>query len=224
MDDMDKRNILKTRSIFVIITILLVCAAVVEARVFFSWGITDNIAKFFTTKGGKSIYDTDMNINGSKGHVSIFGMTPSNTYRKSSMLSLSYKRNNLITTLLGIQAGKNPIVFKIERQASRSDNTQHLSPIPPYPQSNPVFFSEDENTRFSLAVSSSLDSPFSVRQYYDKTLKADGWAPPSTASVRGPEGMAVYLKRDRVACISVERESKTGLTRIALLHKTYNIK
>lgn len=208
-----------------IVTLILLTALFAHARVFTTWSTGRNIVRFITNIGGRSAYETSMNINGQPGHITVFGFPQSQSYWERKMHSISFKQDSTLTTLLGIQLSDKSLLFQIERaEPSASALIPLLKEIPSYPQSIPAFYAHDDNTLMALSVSRSSAPPADIRSFYRAILPADGWHAPVPTLESCPTGMSFYIRGNEVACVSVDKEKISGETRITLLYKKQGIK
>lgn len=108
------------------------------------------------------------------------------------------------------------------RQAGKPGQrpTSHqLREVPHFPQSEPRFFTRDEENLFALEVSSTPAAPAAVLEQMDGALRGDGWLP----SPLNTSGMRMYIRRDQVAVLGAVR-GKDGMTRVTRLHKPLGVK
>jgi len=97
--------------------------------------------------------------------------------------------------------------------------SHQLREIPAFPQSQPSFFTQNEDTRMSLEVSVTFARPESVIRQLDEALRGDGWTPAPT----NLGGMRMYFRRDHLAIVSANRD-KEGTTRVVRLHKPSGVR
>ena len=89
-----------------------------------------------------------------------------------------------------------------------------LRELPAFPQSQPSFFTRNEDSRMALEVSVTFAPPESVIEQLDAALQGDGWTPAPT----NLGGMRMYFRREHLAILSANRD-KEGTTRVVRLHK-----
>ena len=89
-----------------------------------------------------------------------------------------------------------------------------LRELPAFPQSQPSFFTRNEDSRMALEVSVTFAQPESVIEQLDAAMQADGWTPAPT----NLGGMRMYFRREHLAMLSANRD-REGTTRVVRLHK-----
>jgi hypothetical protein len=241
---MKRRNLTICAGMIALIAILATVRS--DARVFLRWGSTNTSSRTLTTLGGTRSYEADVAINQGTGRVSVFGyhkgmdqLLPdllrafkftSFDYQGGSMASASIENDDTITRFIIVQLtdSQRTLVFALEQSASQSDKSsqppmEHLMPdIPAFPGSSPTFYARDDNTGMSLAISTVVAEPASIREFYSFSLAASGWMQPFPVQ-SNDAGMTVFLKANHVACVNVETPEDSALARITLLHKKQRI-
>lgn len=208
-----------------IMLLLVMTGLFAQADVFSRWGASKNMNRLITNMGGKATYSADININGQRGRISIFGFADTGRSWVRSMHSVAVQNANTLTTLLALQLTEKALLFKIERPVSNNLIPEHyLQSIPPFPQSTPAFYAHDEKSDLAVSVSKSNASPADVRAFYRNVMTSDGWLLTTQATENSPEGMSAYIKKDKFACVAADRVKFTGETRITLVYKKLGIK
>jgi len=108
-----------------------------------------------------------------------------------------------------------------EREAGRpgAKPRQHqLREIPPFPQSDPSFYSRDEGNQTTLEVSTTFAAPDAVLEHFQSAMTSQGWQ----ASPLNTGGMRMFLRRDQMALVGATR-GKDGQTRVVRLHKPLGV-
>ena len=230
-----------------LITLIAILATVQsDARVFLLWGSASSSSRGLTSLGGTRAYKADVTINQGSGSVAIYGfhkgldqLLPemlsafkftSFDYHGGSMASGSTMNDDTVTRFIIVQMTdvQRTLVFTIEQSASESDDSaqppeKHLMPeLPAFPGSSPTFYARDENTGMSIAMSTVLAEPMSIREFYGASLSASGWMQ-MFPSQSNDAGMTVFLNKNEVACVNVELPSSSSLSKITLLHKKQRI-
>lgn len=108
-----------------------------------------------------------------------------------------------------------------ERQAGAPGEKPHrhqLKDLPVYPQSEPSFYSHDEDNQLTVEISECNASPEAALHTMARLVEAAGWSP----SPVNTGGFQVFVKGDRVAFLGAQR-GKDGITRILRLHKPLGV-
>ena len=144
----------------------------------------------------------------------------------SALISADKDIVRLIVVQLDLQQ---TFVFKLQQsnsefQISKGRPDQRLVKIfPVYPESELIFFANDDKARMSIAVFKILSAPAGVRNFFDSTLVANGWKSAMPGGINGP-GMTVYLKDSEIFCVLVDSVAGPAGNQIMLLHKQQKVK
>lgn len=238
----------KRKLIYTFIAIVILCAgtAICQARVFLRWGSSaDNADHIFTTLGGTMAYETELNINGGKGHLTIFHFKQ-NIHHVVDMLSeifgidnFNYSDGTLCTAsviseesslklvIISLQNDRETIMFRFKQTnpetiTSATTPTTHLMKnLPPFPGSKPLFFAENKDTDMSMAVSESHANPAEISEFFNTHMSTAGWkkALPHPGTQNLYAKMTVYCKSHEISCILACPSNEKGLTQIVMLYK-----
>lgn len=225
-------------------------ACVTQARVFWRWGSAADSDQALEATGGKAAYRADVNVNGGKGHLTVFAFDRmiGDVKRKlerafdttftggtATMAMTTIKDSGHVIRLVAVQLGNRfqTLVLKFDQTTAEHAKTgdrprQHLmDEVPAYPASQPAFFAANEDTKMSLAVADAAGSPDQVQRYYEGHMENEGWerkTPPGVESGRARSSMQIYQRGARICCVHASQSPVTGRTRITLLHKHHEVK
>jgi len=231
------------RSFFYVALIATLAATVGHGRVFIRWQGRSDVVGNLRRLGGRLAYETTIRINGGDGQLSVLSFddaldTATDQIHRILSLpkraggsggsSLHLIQGDTTTTrllLLRMEEAGNTLAIIIEQSnadfaASETPTSEHqLKAIPPYPGSSPVFFAEDADTKLRVAVSETLAHGDSVRQFYDRELKARGWMPALKGAENGNLGLPLYIRRSQLCCLSISPARNSTAQRVTVLHK-----
>jgi hypothetical protein len=215
-----------------------------EGRVFFRWRGKAQIQGAFESIGAKSVYRGKMLINGTSGEVEVFAcpdgiretvagmrrhLGPDSANHSGGTMAIgkaSGDGRDYSFLLVQLSEVAETMVFAIARPSDASPESlapvaisQRIPSVPSYPGSMPVFFASEQDRSSSLGVASTLDTPETVRRYYQGRLTAEGWTP-ATGVRDAPDrpGMTVFVRGNEILCCQADA-GPGGDTRITLLHK-----
>lgn len=226
------------------IVALLGGVAISHGRVFIRWGSRSDTTRTIETSGGSRAYDADVRINGTKGHITVFGFnehigevvqrlraafgSDRFVFTGGSMGYATINTGGKTVTLIAIwlqEQGKT-VLFKLVQstaaaEAARRDPERNgIKGLPLYPDSEILFSASDLNARMSISVASTPASATQIHSFFASHLASDGWIAPVSDPSSGATRLAVYLKPSEVCCISVDDGETSGMSRITLLHKS----
>jgi hypothetical protein len=223
---------------------LLALAAASQARVFVRWGGAAPIVRTLQAMGAVAAYEADMMINGGRGHCTVLDMerpigeVVDEIRRALPQADVRYGGRSLATASLRtasqglrlivaeIDRPAQTIVFHIEQSAAEFDAASRLpgpdvlKDVPSLPGSRLEFFSRDEETGLSLAVSTCPAPAARARRDLGEKLKMEGWAPIVGAS----SDTDVYIKPQFLCCVRVDPTVSVSGARITVLHKPLGVK
>ena len=189
--------------------------------------------------GGVSLYQSDMRINGQPGKLAVYGfdspppplapdlrqalaMPDVNPAAAAAMVT-RIKNGKATTLLLLPGAGtQNSLAILLEQsetalRATRTAPTEWPGRLA-YPDATLLFTAENEQTRTTLAVATTHDTPESAAARMENLLRRDGWAlmPPLHAM----PALTIYAQGTRICAFSaLAPETPNGQTRITLLQR-----
>ncbi len=225
-------------------------ASLSHARVFWRWGAAADSDRALEAAGGKIAYQADVNVNGGKGRLVVFAFDSlvDDVKRKlgrafkttfagtgTTMAMATVRGGGHVIRLIAIQLGDRfqTLVLKFDQTTAEHAKTgdrpkEHLmAELPAFPGSEPAFFAANEDTKMGLAVSDAAGSPDDIQGYYENHLRSEGWQrkfPPDTTQGQALSSMRVYQRGPRICCVHAIQSSRTGRTRITLLHKRHEVK
>lgn len=229
--------------------VLLLSTAILPAKVFIKWQGNSDIPGTLARFGGKTAYEADVSINGSRGHISVLGFSdPRDTTSADiqRILKLPQTRHpgatptttiwnlkgaNSVTRLILLRIpAKQKLLAIIIRQSSaeykksRNCILQPYSAIPAYPGSTPKFIVQNHDTDMTVATSSAAAPPEAIRQFYFHQLKTSGWQT-YLSSPRGPVAdMTIYQRGSEICCIFAAPAKNRQLSNITIVHKKLTAK
>ncbi len=235
----------KIRLLTAILMLSASCAAISYGRVFqlFGSATAGNASQTLTALGGVTAYDTEININGGNGRLTVFhfkqdirlvvellgsafGKNNFN-YSGGTLCLASLKSENSVLQFVISSLNDNTIVFKLEQTsaehaASRAKPASHLmNSIPAFPGSTPLFFAEDKKNGMSMATAATTSSPDEIRRFFNSRLTASGWENiiPRPAGPIAFSPTAIYQKKSEISCVFVIPSNNAGENQIVMLHK-----
>jgi len=217
---------------------LLACvwpAAKAQADVFMRLG---RGAQALEQLGGTLLQNADVRINGQPGKLAVYGFetapaslapdlrkaVPLPELGTSGASLATHVENGRATTLL-LLPGAGPhssVAILIEQSADAYRKTRTTPAEWPgglaYPGASPFFSAENEQTRTTLAVATTTDTPEATAGRMDAMLTSGGWArvPPRTTT----PGLTLYIHGTRICAVSATAtDGPGGTTRITVLQR-----
>ena len=187
--------------------------------------------------GGTLLQNGDVRINGQPGKLAVYGFdtapaslapdlrkaVPLPELKTSGASLTTHVANGQATTLLLLPgAGPyNSVVLLIEQSADAYRKIRETPAAWPgglaYPGASPFFSAENEQTRTTLAVATTTDTPDAAADRMNTALTGSGWSrvPPQTAT----PGLTFYSRGNRICAFSAITASDDpgGRTRITVL-------
>lgn len=228
-----------------IILVLCLPAALLQARVFRSGGWSSGGSPFAVEEFGRRLYKTVMRINGGQADVSVAscregmesvrqrvlaGQGVTSRFAGGETLGLGEIIGlGRVVRLVALVPGGDPaagVVVAVERaqqedRASRSALAlkHELREMPVIPGSQVTGYMKNEDTRVAWETLLVPASVASAVAYHETTLKQAGWAPVMPLIPSDEGGMLLFTKGPDICCVRVKRSDLDGETRVALLHK-----
>lgn len=239
---------MKHKCLGLMAAILCGCAIVSYGRVFFRWGSAAQSTRAMEVSGGKIAYKTGVILNGGAGQLTVLSFdqsigevvrelgqifnTGNITYSGGEMAFASINFNGRVIRLVIVRLDDymQTIVFKLEQSArefklSSESPAGHLTKnMPAYPESEPVFYGMDENTRMSMALSRTRSAPAAVYDFFESRLTASGWISAVPTARKRINGVAIYMRENEIGCVCVDPSNVSGESRIMLLYKRQGLK
>jgi hypothetical protein len=230
---------MKTKSYIAVIILAVIALQPLYAEVF-------RLGRGNQTLDGKSVYRSQVNINGGQGELEatsydgafdeVISSIKSNYKGKAFILHggngiaiglvVSGRQATRLLVSRVDELNSKCIVFTIKQdiedyRLSTHAPTHHLiSEIPAFANSTPTFYMKDESTHMQLAVSSSSSSPTAVHMELSASLASNGWQPAFPLSAaRDTPGLMLYMRDREVCCIAVNSSPGLMGTSITMLHK-----
>ncbi|MBU4200859.1 MAG: hypothetical protein KKG09_02190 [Verrucomicrobia bacterium] len=229
---------------------LAILALVLPAfgKVFWQWRSGTGSAIFDTTPGWQRIYQSNIRINGGRGHLKIMGCEdaipsvmaklrtaftaahPGALFRHNTSggWSLIRTADAVIRTLvLNLGTSTPTMVFVLTQ--SHADYEQSLKPPPThllnaapfYPGSITQSFMEDEEAAAQLEISSAPARPESVWSFLESAFDQNGYHRMQAAGKRdqADSGIAVFQKGPSLCYVLVQAAPHSNESTITVLHK-----
>ncbi|MBT3193420.1 MAG: hypothetical protein HN341_12790 [Verrucomicrobia bacterium] len=244
VDDLDTGDLLNRSRITLLVALIVIAVGYSSyGRVFSRWTGRSNIVANLTRLGGTVAYESEIELNGGSGRLTVLGFddaldTVGSQIRRildlpgeaplGSGSSLHIIKGDSTThrlVLLRFDEGGRTLAIDIEQAnadflASQNPPGKHrIKAVPSFPGSTPMFFAEDVNTKLRIAVNTSAAPTDSIRKFYDQELRARGW----TASLSDDQGtateMPLYHRRSELLCLLVVPSQAGQTQQITLLHK-----
>lgn len=219
--------------LLLLVFVLQLCAPALHAAIFMRLGPG---ATALEQLGGKTLHSADVRINGQPGHLSAFGfdasperLTPDlrNALQMPELTAhgatlVTHVANDHATSLLLLPGAddSHSVAILIEQSADARQKSQQTPPAWPgeirCPNADLQFSAENEKTRTSLAVATTMDSPAAIRSRMATTLAAASWtqASPGTGG-----SLDLYARNNQVCIVFAAADNSSGQTRITILQR-----
>ncbi len=219
----------------------ILCGAV-HGKVFLSRGTASDAAAVLESMDCESIYSAAGSLNGSPGHIRIFGIN--NSFRDvvahiNSSLEVDLDTGTSVTTghvktkgsasrltALRLPQTRRTVVIQFEQEPH--SYRQSVTPPPPgssacLPRlsgSKSVFLLKNSDTGSELGITTAALTPHEAYLQMTDSLNKSGWTQ-VTEQNRGVTGnMRVFLKKQDICVVSAEAGKGRRSARIAILKKT----
>ena len=224
---------------------LALLAGVAEGKVFWLWGGSGSSALLDYSRLGKTAYETTVQINGGRGHLTVVKATAglratlqrvraacehgarvdfSFADTGAGLAVVSGGQRTLKAVIIAT-APEESLVMGLEQSESEAalsampPDRHMLDAVPAFPGSAPSSFLRNEDTGTALETSSCQAEAGSVADFFVSTLERDGWSPVFKGAASPPPATQVFLKGRDICCVSVQSTEDSRETRITVLHK-----
>ncbi len=211
------------------------------ARVFRQAGSGSGNKPFDVSALGRVLYEAEVRVDGRPAHVSVlnapgspeewgsriraFAGGRSLRYASGSSIGFADLREGGHTLrMLKLPAGKEGVAVAISTRATAGkpdrDEGGLAEGLPVYREATIRRVMRNEDTRTTMQISGTTDSPAAALAFYRAALARDGWRPvaPLPRGTAGA-GLAGFSRGADLCWILCRRAESGGETRITLLHK-----
>jgi len=217
-------------------------------KVYWRWRPGSKHAVFNTIPEWRQVYQSNVRINGSQGHLDILGCNdtlprviarlknaftdscPDASFRHSDSAGWGLIRTEgMVTRILALNLGApgQTVVFVLTQspddyeQSLQPPKTHLLNEAPFYPGSIAQSFIEDETAAARLEISSAPARPESILSFFNSAFAQNGYHQMQAATGRGSAnaGIALFQKDMSICCVLVQASPQANESVITVLHK-----
>jgi hypothetical protein len=228
-----------------IVLAFLAFAAVCHAHIFRIWGGA-RPGMSLDQLGAKELYHSKVQINDGSGNLTVYGwggsfdgllsdLRRSIFADKGDMAVLGdgmafgiVEDAGTVSRMVLLKMKEDCVLFQLAQSrrefelSTRASSTHLLTGMPSFPDSEPMFFMENTDTRTSIEISSTKSRPVTVVTSLHSALTSDGWQSPfpddGSARFEGST-FRVYLRKKDMCCIlATDRTDGTGAM-VLVMHK-----
>lgn len=188
--------------------------------------------------GGALLHRADVRVNGQPGKLAVYGFDsapaslvpdlrkalPLPELSTAGATMATHIANGQATTLLLLPgAGPRSSVAILIEQSSAAYRKSQTTPAEwpnhlAYPEATLLFTAENEQTRTSLAVATTLDAPEAAASRMDAVLTGAGWS--RMLPLASTPSLTIYSRGNRICAFSaMTPETPGGKTRITVLQR-----
>lgn len=227
---------------------VLACAPPAAARVFSRWRAGTAIDDWMDRAAGRLLHATAITLNGTPGDLSVYGLADDLgsvvAQLKASLADADLTWHGGTLALGDARDGRHvlrlvitqpdpsgpTVVFAVRQTLSAFTEAQrppHGPPsgdMPDYPGAIGRFAARTAARGADFYVAQCAEDPRDVRAFYDRHLRASGWAPALPDDGASPTSLGVFLRDGETMLVLATPDPGTSLTTITLLHKRQSLK